>query len=385
MEAIEFLIELDFDGEGVQKSGIKLNQANRDSVTFNFRIIKGVNEINYSNYTKAEVVFQNTRGASVIDNAQLSSTGISYTLNKYVFGVAGIVLGQINLHKDNTIAATLHYDFLLIRDLANVEQMSQFYIRTIEELIADMEKIIQQKLTDNSAEIQRLLAEFQNKVNGAKTTIDSDLTTLNKLVADAKFIVGDLKANAINVHDDFIEKINALEILVNTEIDDLFTQTENRANEWIEKLREEFERQHEAMEDIVAGDFTTNALFNRHRNNIDDNEQHVIKDGDSFLLPNGLTIMPDSVKKVPVLIVHNLNRYPFIYVLKISDGAGYGGAGETPAGGNNISEFARFSLYDENSIEIYLPEKLINPSLVKVDERTFIINSDIFSYEISLI
>lgn len=75
--------------------------------------------------------------------------------------------------------------------------------------------------------------------------------------------------------------------------------------------------------------------------------------------------------RLECVIPHNQNRYPFVQVIKITNGTGIGGAGETPAGGSNISEVAKWSYIDKNNIDVYVADDYGDCELIKISDTEF--------------
>lgn len=131
---IEKLIQLDFDEPALQRTPIILNMANRNSITFLFKIYHGSNEIDYTQYSRAELVFKKTGGANVVDDGVINPGGISYVLRSELFDTFGRITGYIKLIQGEIVAASLHYDFAMISDLIDVNLLSRVYVRSFEEL-----------------------------------------------------------------------------------------------------------------------------------------------------------------------------------------------------------------------------------------------------------
>lgn len=151
---IEKLIQLDFDEPALQRTPIILNQANRNSVDFIFRIYKDANEIDYTQYTRAEIVFQKPKGFNVIDNGTITPSGITYRLREEIFSLTGRITGYIKLIMGDSISATLHYDFMIISDLIDVDQVGEIYVKTIEQLVDELGVTV--------AEARRILEDLQS-------------------------------------------------------------------------------------------------------------------------------------------------------------------------------------------------------------------------------
>lgn len=192
---IEKLIELNFDGLAMQGSNIELNQANRNSVIFYYKIYKGSSEINYSNYNRAQVVFQKRDGRPVIDDALISPSGISYILRDEIFDLSGLVAGQVNLYTDDSLSATLLYNFKIVPDQANIALVSRIYIGAIENLLAELTN----KSDDFLIELQRLV-DKQNEI--MRDIDDENFVTyayLHNYTVDGGFFLD--SQNPIAVHD----------------------------------------------------------------------------------------------------------------------------------------------------------------------------------------
>lgn len=82
----------------------------------------------------------------------------------------------------------------------------------------------------------------------------------------------------------------------------------------------------------------------------------------------------DALYQVPVEIAHNLGRYPLVIAMKVTNGAGCGGAGVIPAGGDNVSEFVRYSYLDRNNLMIYLSQEYRDPKVDRIDGKQFVLS-----------
>ena len=135
------LINLDLERPSLQPTDIVLNQANKDSVTFNIKIYKDAVEIEYTAFDRAEMVFIKPDKNNVVEDAEITADGLIYTLTPELFGVNGRAVGYVSLYQDATITATLHYSFMIISDLINAGSISNTYVPAIERLTADVEAI----------------------------------------------------------------------------------------------------------------------------------------------------------------------------------------------------------------------------------------------------
>lgn len=182
---IEKLIELDFDEPALQRTPIILNQANNNSVVFKFKIYKGSNEIRYADYSRAELVFQKAGGVNVIDNGTITSSGITYLLRKELFDTIGQVKGYINLYTTNTISATLLFDYSVISDLIDIKRISQFYVRTIEELAAELNVTVE--------EARRILEGLQKDAFVSEAHFNSTVNVINDKVSKNSALLSEME------------------------------------------------------------------------------------------------------------------------------------------------------------------------------------------------
>lgn len=202
---IDKWVELDFDGLPMAGSDINFNQANRNSIRFNYIIRKGSNLINYSDYTRAEVAFQKKDGIPIVDDAKLTASGISYILRDEIFDLSGVVTGQVNLYTDDSLSATLLYNFRIIPDQANIDRASRIYIGRVEQLVAE--------INDDAAEIRRILEDIQsdsfateefviNKTNAVSSRVEANTSDIANLVSNFDEVSSDI--------DNIIEQITSI-------------------------------------------------------------------------------------------------------------------------------------------------------------------------------
>jgi hypothetical protein len=89
-------------------------------------------------------------------------------------------------------------------------------------------------------------------------------------------------------------------------------------------------------------------------------------------------------------INHNLNSYPNIRVLYEEYGAGLGGAGTSPTGGDPTHTIKNIISYDDkNNLTVYIPKEYLgsNPVVEKVSNTEYIVtfNDSIISLILNVI
>ena len=193
---ITHLIKLDLDSPALQHTSIVLNQANKDSVTFNIKVYKDEAEIDYSLFEHAELVFMKPDKSNVVDDAILTDTGLTYNLNAEIYPITGQITGYVNLYSSNAITTSLHYSFMIISDLINADKISGTYVSAIEHILSDIEAI--------QAEAQEILDGLQSGVPWS--LISNTPNTLSGYgIVDAMKIRGSLPAESTNITDIFTQ------------------------------------------------------------------------------------------------------------------------------------------------------------------------------------
>lgn len=177
---IEYLFELDFFGELEQLSIVTINSANRDTLQLDFKILKGSNEIVYSDYASATLVFLKPDGNNVTGHAVIMADRIRYTPlgneGMQLIAAAGRVQGQVDLYpKVGGKASTLYFSFQVAADLLKSRNISsESFIGQLEDLLA-----IGNATVD---ELKDLLETMQGQ--GFVTTDELNLKLSNKATKD---------------------------------------------------------------------------------------------------------------------------------------------------------------------------------------------------------
>ena len=243
---IDCLISLDLDKPYLQRTNIVLNQANKDSVVFNIRIYKNDTEIDYSQLTHAELVFQKPDKSNVVDDAALGANGITYTLRAELFDVTGMVTGYANLYSGEEITATLHYNFMLISDLLNYDAVSNTYISAVEKFLIEMRRIY--------ALMEIILAEAENITQKAldevREQIDAALKSANDAINEAYEIIK--------------QAWEILEALRNDAFATIEYVDSKTANMAVKDGTLQVNLNAEMLDGMKSSDFTTLAAFEEH-------------------------------------------------------------------------------------------------------------------------
>jgi len=156
----QYSIKLNMEQPASQQTSIVLNQANVDSVVFNVKIYQDAAEIDYMSYDGAEFVFLKPDKNNVVDDAEITSDGLFYTLRPELYEMPGMITGYVNLYSGAALTATLYYKFMVVSDLLNLEAISDSYVALIERLYSDVSNIwhVLDQLSLEIGEIRNMLS-----------------------------------------------------------------------------------------------------------------------------------------------------------------------------------------------------------------------------------
>ena len=192
---MNFLIRLDLEKPSLQRTNIVLNKANKQSVTFNIRIYKEDTEIDYSQYSNAELVFLKPDKSNVVDDAILNSNGLTYALRPEISEVIGAVIGYVNLYTDDTITSSLHFSFMIISDLLNEDLISNTYVSAIERVLIEVRQIYSliEGVLANAENITELaMDELREQIAPAIDRANQAAADVEELVRQAQEILNGL-------------------------------------------------------------------------------------------------------------------------------------------------------------------------------------------------
>jgi ElaB/YqjD/DUF883 family membrane-anchored ribosome-binding protein len=229
-------LNLDFNTPALQQTNIILNQANKDSVSFNIRVYIGAAEINYLDYDRAEMVFQKPDRSNVTVDVGLSDTGLVYSLDAEIFAVTGLVKGYVNFYQGGAVAATLYYNFMILPDLLNPEAVSGSYVSAIEKVLIEAQKVyvqIEKVLSDAGGIVDAEMDAVRDRINNALAGIEQALADhLDNIDADVNSRIADINQatnDALQMVEDARAILEGLESGAFATIDYVNTSVSNLA------------------------------------------------------------------------------------------------------------------------------------------------------------
>lgn len=200
------MIELEFKEPAIQQTRVILNQANYNSVSFRFKIYFGGVEIDYSRYDRAELVFRRADGTNIMGNGAIFRDSITYLIANNLLDTSGNVIGYVNLYEESRISATLHFKFTVISKLADTDRIAGDFIRELDELLAEVRRIITElegqafatigmidaRITANNSAMIASIPEAQAGTNNERFMTPARTTThlQHRIASQAEAIAG---------------------------------------------------------------------------------------------------------------------------------------------------------------------------------------------------